>query len=155
MPASRRIPTGENMSTPPLSPEIASAFAQIGHAERRILLALRARIFELAAGMDSVGPRTETLKWGQPSYLTEQTKSGTPLRVGCTKAGSPAMFVHCQTSVIRDVSALPYADANFEGNRALLVPSIEAVQTPVVSEMIQMALGYHLRRKQAAKLKPT
>ena len=48
---------------------------------RAKLMRLRQLIFEAAAGLEGVGPLDETLKWGQPSYLTSQSKSGTTIRV--------------------------------------------------------------------------
>ena len=48
---------------------------------REKLMRLRQLIFETAAQLQDVGPLEETLKWGQPSYLTKQSKSGTTIRV--------------------------------------------------------------------------
>ena len=46
-------------------------------ALRDALLELRALILEVALETEAVGRLEETLKWGQPSYLTPATKSGT------------------------------------------------------------------------------
>ena len=40
------------------------------------LLALRRLIFDTAKTTKGVGALQQTLKWGQPSYLTTETKSG-------------------------------------------------------------------------------
>ena len=39
--------------------------------QRWPLLEIRALIFSVAGATDGVGPLVETLKWGQPRYLTE------------------------------------------------------------------------------------
>ena len=62
-------------------PAVAAVFEAYPAAMRRRLLALRALVFDVAAKTEGVGRLTETLKWGQPSYLTEQTKSGTTVRI--------------------------------------------------------------------------
>jgi hypothetical protein len=38
-----------------------------------------------------VGALHETLKWGQPAYLTPETRSGTTLRLGVPKSGGYAI----------------------------------------------------------------
>lgn len=61
---------------------VASVFRSYPAALRPMLLALRELILDVAARTDGVGPLTETLKWGQPSYLTAETGSGTTVRTG-------------------------------------------------------------------------
>ena len=56
------------------SNEIDAVFASYPHAVRQCLDAVRALIIEVAMERD-VGPLTETLKWGEPAYLTEATKA--------------------------------------------------------------------------------
>lgn len=58
-------------------PAVAAVFAAYPAGMRKRLLALRALVLDVAAKTEGVGPLTETLKWGQPSYLTDETKSGT------------------------------------------------------------------------------
>lgn len=50
------------------------------------LLALRRLIFDTAKATKGVGVLQETLKWGQPSYLTPQTKSGSTIRIDRVKS---------------------------------------------------------------------
>ena len=42
---------------------------------------LRNIIFEVAKNTEGVGELVETLKWGEPAYLTSKTKSGTTIRI--------------------------------------------------------------------------
>jgi hypothetical protein len=44
-------------------------------------LVLRRLIFEVAAETAGLGEIEETLKWGQPSYLTTQSGSGSTIRI--------------------------------------------------------------------------
>lgn len=68
-------------------PGVAAVFKAYPAALRQKLLELRALVFEVAAVSDGVGRLTETLKWGQPSYLLEETKSGTTIRIDRLKKG--------------------------------------------------------------------
>ncbi len=57
---------------------------------RRKLMALRQLIFDTAAKTEGVGTLEETLKWGEPAYLTTQSKSGSTVRI----AWKPARRQH-------------------------------------------------------------
>src|SRR3954463_8071580 len=66
------------------------------------LLALRRLIFETARTTPGVGALQETLKWGQPSYLTAETKSGSTVRIDQVKSAPDcyAIYFHCQTDLV-------------------------------------------------------
>src|SRR5437667_8922125 len=66
------------------------------------LLALRRLIFETAKSTKGVGTLEEGLKWGQPSYLTPESKSGSTIRIDQVKssAGQYAVYFHCQTDLV-------------------------------------------------------
>ena len=49
---------------------VAQAFAAYPPAMRRKLLALRELIFKTAASTKGVGKLEETLRWGEPAYIT-------------------------------------------------------------------------------------
>jgi len=98
---------------PPFSNDaVAAVFDAPAPAARAQLLRLRALIFATAAATPGVGPLAETLKWGQPSYLTSVSKSGTTVRLGPVKDDPErvALYVHCQTHLIDRFREL-YEDA--------------------------------------------
>jgi hypothetical protein len=75
---------------------VASVFKAYPADIRRRLMVLRALMFETAAKTEGVGRLTETLKWGQPSYLTAETGSGSTVRIDRLKKGSGyAIYFHC------------------------------------------------------------
>ena len=82
-------------------PAVAAVFAAYPAALRKRLLALRDLalrdlVFDVAARTEGVGSLTETLKWGQPSYLTQQTRSGSTVRIDRLKTGDGcALYFHC------------------------------------------------------------
>ena len=132
-------------STPPITDTgVAAAFAAFPEPVRAALLRLRALIFDTAAASPGVGRVTETLKWGQPAYLTAETKSGTTIRLGQPKAGGYAVFTHCQTRVMPEFAALFPGDFTFDGTRAVLFPDGAAFDEDKLRLLIRSALTYHL-----------
>ena len=116
---------------------------------RAKLMRLRQLIFETASELESVGPLEETLKWGQPSYLTRQSKSGTTIRVDQhrSKPGQYCMFVHCQTSLLATYREF-YSDVlSFDGKRCVEFDIDDDPPDEVVRHCIELALTYHRRKR--------
>lgn len=128
-----------------MTPAIAAVFETHPAAMRDRLLALRELIYATAAMTDGVGPLEETLKWGQVSYLTTQTGSGTTLRIDRDKAtGQPALYVHCQTDLLSRYRAL-YPDAfAYDGQRGVVIGP--AADQAALQHVIALALTYHARK---------
>ncbi|MGR3616252.1 MAG: DUF1801 domain-containing protein [Paracoccaceae bacterium] len=127
------------------SPDVAAAFDAFPAPERAGLIALRALILKVAAEDPRIGAIEETLKWGQPSYHTSQTGSGTPIRLGLPKSSGYALFTHCQTRVIPEFRALFEAEFEFDGNRAVLFDATQRNLPVSVSGLIRSALTYKLK----------
>ena len=127
------------------SPTIARAFEAYPPAMRRRLLALRQLIFETAAATEGVGPLDETLKWGEPAYVTSQSKSGSTIRIDWKKKAPSqyAMYFNCQTSLIETFRSLFPHDFRFEGNRAIVFGEADEVPQDALAFCIAAALTYH------------
>lgn len=136
----------------PLPPEISAAFDGFEPSVREQLLACRDAIFAVAAGQADVGPLTETLKWGQPSYLTEKSGSGSTIRLAVTKSGDAALFVHCATDLILQFRSHYPDQFSYEGKRALLLPHMDDGASPELAHCIALALTYKLRKRHAHAL---
>lgn len=79
------------------SPDVAAVFAGYPEPMRQRLLRLRQRVLDTAVETQGVTELEETLKWGEPSYLT---KSGSTIRMDW-KGKSPnqyALYFNCNTS---------------------------------------------------------
>lgn len=129
----------------PSDPKMAETYAAIAPLERAGLLALRQLIFDVADRDPQVGPLEETLKWGQPAYLTSETKSGTTLRLGLPKTGGYAIFCHCQTTVVSDFRTLFGDDFTYDGNRAVVFSTDDDLQLDKLALLVSAALRYHLK----------
>ena len=107
---------------------------------------LRTLILEVQTENPEIGELSEVLRWGQLSYLTEQTGSGSMIRLGLSKSGKPAMFFHCGTTLIETFRAQYTHLFEFEGNRAMVVSEPINEFTTELKHCIYQALTYKLRK---------
>jgi Domain of unknown function (DU1801) len=137
----------------PMTPFANAAVAEVFEAYpapmRRKLLALRELVLRTAAATDGVGELEETLKWGEPAYLTSQTGSGSTLRIAWKKAMpyEYAMYFNCQTTLIDTFKSLFPHELVYEGNRAIVFKASEPVPTEALAFCISAALTDHHSRK--------
>jgi hypothetical protein len=140
------------MSIPFQNVAVAQAFEAYPPAIRRQLMALRELIFRTAASTPGVGELEETLKWGEPAYLTTRSKSGSTIRIGWKKSrpNEYAMYFNCQTTLVDTFRSLFPDDLQFEGNRAIVFHDAQAVPTETLAYCVAAALTHHRRGKDRA-----
>ncbi|CAH1385506.1 hypothetical protein NTGM5_130038 [Candidatus Nitrotoga sp. M5] len=81
----------------------------------------------------------ETLKWGEPSYIT---KTGSAIKLGWRQNGS-ASYCNCNTKHLGTLREL-YSDIfKFEGNRAILFRLAPQSTTHTNEKLYSAALTYH------------
>ena len=133
------------------NPEVAAAFQAYPKAMRVRLMFLRQLILDTALQTDGVGELQETLKWGEPAYLTPQTKSGSTIRIGRKKSAETqyAMFFHCQTNLVETFRSLFPNDFKYEGNRSIVFEQNDEIPVDALCYCIAMALTYHLKKAKA------
>lgn len=137
----------------PPDPAVAKVFASFPPGIRPKMMALRKLILDTAATTDGVGPITETLKWGEPAYLTSASKSGSTIRIGW-KASAPrryAMYFNCQTNLVDTFRALFPEAFSFQGNRAIVFEETDTVPADALAVCVAAALTYHRTKKSAPK----
>jgi len=136
--------------TPFADPVVAQIFSGYAASVRPKLLKLRELIFLTAKHIPGVGALEETLKWGQPSYLTTETKSGSTIRLDgiCAKAGTYALYFHCQTTLVETFKEKFGPTFRYEGNRGLIFSASDKFPEADVSECIALALTYHVKKGQ-------
>jgi len=132
------------------NPEVAAVFETYPKEIKPKLMFLRQLIFNVASRTDGVGALEETLKWGQPSYLTTQTKSGSLVRIDQIKSqeGKYAMFFHCQTTLVDTFKEMYRDKFEFGGNRSIIFNIKDTVPVDELSHCVSMALTYHLDKRQ-------
>jgi len=132
-----------------MKPQVAEAFAALPPGLRPKLSALRRLILDIAATTKGVGDIDETLKWGQPSYLTHETKSGTTIRIGAIKGSDRcyALFVNCQTDLIETCRTIYPDTFRYDGKRAIVFDRADTVDEAALGHCIALALTYHARKR--------
>jgi hypothetical protein len=130
-------------------PAVAAVFHGYPRPLRGKLLALRRLILETAATTQGVGPLVESLKWGQPSYLTAESKSGSAVRIGDIKgeANRYAMFVHCQTDLVATFRLHYPKQLIYGGNRSVIFDVDEEFPEDAVRHCVALALTYHRNKR--------
>ena len=129
---------------------VAAVFKAYPAALRRRLMVLRALVFDVAARTEGVGRLTETLKWGQPSYLTGETGAGSTVRIDRVKgSGSDgyAIYFHCQSGLVQTFRDLYPETFRYEGKRAIIFDVEDRVAVPELRHCVALALTHHLRKK--------
>ena len=125
---------------------VAAAFNTYAAQPRATLMALRSLILETAAGTPGVGPLEETLKWGQISYLTTQSGSGTTIRLDMDRpSGQAALYVNCKTDLVSRFRTRYPESFAYQGDRAVILPREPDVAA--LQHIIALALTYHAAKK--------
>ncbi len=128
--------------------DVAQIFNSYPPKAQRKLMQLRRLILSTAKKTPGVGELTETLKWSEPAYLTEHSKSGSTIRIAW-KAKTPesvAMYLNCQTSLV-DSYRTWFPELTYEGNRAVVFPLNKPLPTAELKVCIEAALTYHQSKR--------
>jgi hypothetical protein len=130
--------------------DVRSTFKAYPPALREKLMALRELVFDAAARTAGVGQLSETLKWGQPSYLTGETGSGTTVRIDRQKAGDGyAVYFHCQSGLISQFRELYPETFRYEGKRAIVFGAGDRVPVRELRHCLALAFTHHARKKKS------
>ena len=117
---------------------------------RQKLLVLRQMIFDVAKKTPGVGRLEEALRWGQPSYLTPETGSGSTIRIDHIKnePDKYAMYFICMSGLIEEFKELYKDDMKFVGNRSIVFDVEDRLPEAALRHCISLAFTYHSRKKQ-------
>jgi hypothetical protein len=106
------------------------------------MLFLRQLIFDTASATGCKNNIEETLKWGEPGYVT---KNGSTIRIDWKKKNPEqyAIYFNCKTKLVDTFKELYQNDFKFEGNRAIVFGINEKLAINELKHCISMALNYH------------
>ncbi|MEN7982465.1 MAG: DUF1801 domain-containing protein [Nanoarchaeota archaeon] len=129
--------------------KVATVFTSYPKEFRTKLMFLRQLIFDTAAKTKGVGEIEETLKWGEPSYLTQKSKSGSTIRINWKESlgDKYAIYFKCTSTLIPTFKEIYPKDFTYEGNRAIIFKQNEKIPIKKLRHCIELALTYHLRKK--------
>jgi Domain of unknown function (DU1801) len=129
--------------------EFTKAIAPYTPQVQARLKELRQLVLETAAKTDGVGRIEEALKWGQPSFLTLETGSGSTIRIDGLRSEPEklAVYFHCQSGLIETFKNHYGTALTFEGNRSIVLDAKLALPNEALAHCISLALTHHLRKK--------
>ncbi len=125
-----------------INPEVALVFANYPDSVRARMLALRSLVIETAKEIDDITILEETLKWGEPSYLT---KNGSTLRMDW-KSKTPnqyALYFKCTSRLVETFRMIFKNKFEFEGNRAIVFQIEDDIPKKELISCIKATLNYH------------
>ena len=143
------MPEDSSISKKIRNPEVAAVFKSYPPKIRTKLTFLRQLILDTAASIDGVGEIEETLKWGEPSYLTPETKSGSTVRIAWKKTREEqyAIYFKCTANLVPAFREKYPETFRFGGNRSIDFSSDDEVPVNELKSCIALALTYHLNKK--------
>jgi len=131
------------------NPDVAAAFNSYPKKIRAKLMFLRKLILETADSLEDVGEIEETLKWGEPSYLTTETKSGSTVRINRKKDQKEqyAIYFKCTANLVPAFREKYPQEFRFEGNRSIVFNIDDKIPIKKFKKCIALALTYHRNKK--------
>ena len=122
--------------------DVAKKFDSYPDQIRARLLFLRQLILDTASETNDVDEVEETLKWGEPSYIT---KLGSTIRIDWKESRPEqyAMYFHCKTKLVDTFKELYRDQFNFEGNRAIVFGENDELPIESLKHCISLSLIYH------------
>lgn len=125
--------------------QVKSVFDNYPDFVRKQLLHLRELTLSAASEISGLDKLEETLKWGEPSYLT---KYGSTVRMHW-KEKIPeqfALYFKCTTSLVPTFKEIYKDIFIFEGNRAIVFRLADKIPEKELKHCISLALTYHKRK---------
>ena len=125
-----------------INPEVKSVFEGYPDAVRKKMFALRELVIETAMETEGVLSLEETLKWGEPSYLT---KFGSTIRMDWKpkKPQQYAFYFKCTSRLVETFKVVFKNRLVFEGNRAIVFDLDHDIPVEELKYCIRAALTYH------------
>ncbi len=123
-------------------PRVETVFHAYPDKVKQPMLDLRKLVLTTVKYMDEEVILEETLKWGEPSYLT---KHGSTLRMDW-KSRSPdqyALYFKCTSKLVPAFKSVYGDRLQYETTRAIIFKIEESIDTDLISRCIEVCLRYH------------
>jgi hypothetical protein len=123
-------------------PKVKEVFNNYPKSVKKQMLNLRELVLETASEVDGLEKLEETLKWGEPSYLT---KHGSTVRMDWKKKKPQeyAVYFKCTSSLVETFKVIYKDKFKFEGKRAIIFQLEEEIPEEALKHCISLALKYH------------
>ena len=103
---------------------------------------LRELVIETAEETEGIKELEETLKWGEPSFVT---KNGSTLRMDWKEKAPDqyAMYFQCTSRLVETFRLVFEYKFQFEGNRAIVFQLKQNIPVVELKKCIKASLTYH------------
>lgn len=127
------------------NPDVAEVFNRYPIPIREKLMNLRQLVLDTAAETESITTLEETLKWGEPSYLTT---GGSTIRMDWKKSKPDqyALYFNCKTTLVDTFKERYGSKFKFEGNRSIIFNINDEIPIDELKHCILLSLTYHNRK---------
>ncbi len=124
------------------NPEVKLVFDNYPDSVKKRMTHLRELIIETANETEGITHLEETLKWGEPSYLT---KKGSTIRIDwkSKKPNQYAIYFQCTSRLVSTFRTVYKNTLDFEGKRAIVLQLKEELPKEALKNCIAAALTYH------------
>lgn len=125
-----------------INPKVEEVFANYPETVRDKMYRLRELVLETAEEITTISKLEETLKWGEPSFLT---KDGSTLRMDW-KEKTPdqyALYFKCTSRLVETFKSVYKNKFQFEGKRAIVFRLNQEIPVDDLKECIKASLTYH------------
>ena len=123
-------------------PKATAVFHNYPSTVQEKLRYLRTLVLKVAEELEGLEKLEETLKWGEPSYLT---KYGSTVRMDwkVKKPDQFAIYFKCTSKLVPTFKLLYKDKFDFEGNRAIVFKIDDQIPEEELKHCISLALNYH------------
>lgn len=123
-------------------PKVKKVFDNHPRSVRMQLLSLRQLVLNTAPKIDGLEKLEETLKWGEPSYLT---KHGSTVRMDWKEQNPEqyAIYFKCISHFVETFKTVYNDKFRFEGKRAIIFQLNNRIPETELMHCITLALTYH------------
>lgn len=124
------------------NPQVEAVFANYPDFVRDKMQHLRELVIETAEETEGVTDLEETLKWGEPSFVT---KNGSTLRMDWKEKAPDqyAMYFQCTSRLVDTFRLVFDRKFKYEGKRAIVFQLNQKVPELELKECIKASLRYH------------
>ena len=133
----------------PIKSEVAVVFNSYPKNIKSKIMFLRQLIYDTAASIEEIGELEETLKWGEPSYLTPKSKSGSTIRIAWKDSQKEqySIFFKCTANLVPAFKEKFPKKFKFGGNRSIDFNLNDHVPVKELKQCVALALTYHRNKK--------
>ncbi len=124
------------------NPQVKEVFNNYPKSVQNQMLHLRELVLSAASEIEGLEKLEETLKWGEPGYLT---KHGSTVRMDWKEKnpGQYAIYFKCTSKLVPTFKTIYKDKFKFEGNRAIVFKLSDKIPEAELKHCISMALSYH------------